>query len=82
MAVVRYFGKLKGMTGKSQETMAVDTIRSLLREIKTAYGEEAYQTAKRGHIIVDGKNAGSYGGFGMKLTEENVIQLLPVCGGG
>lgn len=82
MVVVRYLGKLKELTGTSQESLPAKNVRGLLCEIKMRYGIEAYKTARTGHIIVDGQNAGSHGSFGMKLTDGNVVQLLPVCGGG
>lgn len=70
------------MTDSSQEVLPAADVRAMLAEIKTRHGEEAYRTAKKGHIIVDGENAGSHGGFRMKLAEASTVQLLPVCGGG
>lgn len=82
MATIKYFGKLKQMVGSAQEVLPVADVRAMLVEIRTRYGEEAYHTAKKGHIIVDGENAGSHGGFHMKLVGTSTVHLLPVCGGG
>ncbi|MEG0597480.1 MAG: MoaD/ThiS family protein [Oscillospiraceae bacterium] len=82
MATVRYFGLLRERTGMREETLPAPSVATMLREIERRHGKEAAHMAKKGHIIVNGENAGSHKGFRMKLSSGDVVQLLPVCGGG
>ena len=82
MVTVKYFGKLRTVIGKREETLSVLRVSDLLKWIKNSYGKEAYTIARRSHIIVNGESAGLHGGFRMKLESGDVIQILPVCGGG
>lgn len=82
MATIKYFGQLRALAGIRQEDIDAATVRALLKQVKDRYGDEAYQKAKRSHIIVDGQNAALIGGFSAKLDQTSEVQLLPVCGGG
>lgn len=82
MVTVKYFGKLRTVIGIKEETLEVSRVLDLLKDIKKFHGSEAYTIAKRSHIIVNGESAGLHGGFRMKLDSGDIVQILPVCGGG
>lgn len=82
MITVRYYGKLSRKTGTGEECLEAGTLSQLLKEIKRRYGTEVYKEARRSNIVVNGENAGSRGGYALKLNSGDTVLFLPICGGG
>ncbi len=82
MASVIYAGILKQKTGvKTEEIDGVDLV-TLLKNIKKQYNSEIYKLAKSSLILVNEVNAGNINGYKTKLTKDDIVKFLPVCGGG
>lgn len=64
------------------ELMEGGSVSAVLNEIKKQHGSAAYKEAKRSHILVNGENAGLYGGYSMKVNDGDEMIFFPVCGGG
>jgi molybdopterin converting factor small subunit len=82
MAVVKYLGYIKKLTNLQSEEMNVGTVAEMLKEIKNRYGNEAYKLAKKSQIIVNNESVAMFDGFRTNLKTDDIVQLLPVCGGG
>ena len=82
MALVRYHGRLADLTGCREETMDGNNVSRLLDQIKKYRGVEAYRLAKRSHIIVDRRSAGTEKGFRTPAGSDSLVEFIPVCGGG
>lgn len=64
------------------ELLEGGSVSAVLKEIKKRHGPEACKAAKTSHILVNGENAGLYGGYGMKVKDGDEVTFFPVCGGG
>lgn len=82
MAEVRYIGQIKQLTHRSSEKLEVDTILQMLKKIESNYGTEAYLMAKKSHIAVNNTSITMLEGFRSKLEDDDVVHIIPVCGGG
>lgn len=82
MATIKYFGRIKQLTNSEQTEIEARTIDGMLKIIRSQHGKEAYLMAKKSHLVVNGENAGLYGGFRMKLKDTDVVMIVPVCCGG
>ncbi len=82
MARIRYIGDIRKFTNTQSEEMNVHTISEILKTIRLKYGNEAYLVAKRSHILMNNENMTSILGLYQKLSLEDVIIFVPVCGGG
>lgn len=82
MATVKFFGQIKQLTNEEQTVIEARTIDAMLKIIRKQHGNEAYLMAKKSHLVVNGENAGLYGGFRMKLKATDVVMIVPVCCGG
>ncbi|WKY47651.1 MoaD/ThiS family protein [Eubacteriaceae bacterium ES3] len=82
MARVKYLGRLKQLTKGEQAVIDAGTIGGMLKVIRQQHGKEAYLMAKKSHLVVNGENAGLYGGFRMKLKDSDLVMIVPVCCGG
>lgn len=54
MAEIKYFGKLRTLCGKNEDSIAAKSLAELLRAINNLYGKEAKKAAKAALITVDG----------------------------
>lgn len=82
MVNVKYHGILIKLTGKKEEEYNSTKLKDLLTEMKKRYGKETYKYAKMSYIMINEQNAGSLKGYNSPLTDGDIVELLPVCGGG
>ncbi|MEL7657702.1 MAG: MoaD/ThiS family protein [Bacillota bacterium] len=82
MAEIRYVGYIKKLTQVEIEELNADTITHMLKEIEKKYGEEAYKVAKQSHIFINHKSIAGLKGFRTPLKTSDIVQIVPVCGGG
>ncbi len=82
MATVKYYGILLKQTGCSEESVEAKNIKELLKQLKTKYGKEFYTYAKKSYILINETPASNIDGYSSKLKTDDVVQFLPVCGGG
>lgn len=82
MIKVTYYGDLARKTGAMVEYLEGESVSEILKAMKKRHGADVYKTAKRSHILVNGENAGLYGGYRMKIKEGDEVVIFPVCGGG
>ena len=79
---VRYRGALSDVTGVEEEDFNANTVRDILKHIKTNYGADAEKKAKSMLIAIDGESMLLRDGFATVLADGEVVQFLPICGGG
>ncbi len=79
---VKYYAKLAKMAKKKEERIEAKNVKKLLSEIEKKYGKDAYKIAKTSHILINDETCASMGGFKAKLTSNDIVRFLPVCGGG
>lgn len=82
MAKVRYLGVVRNLVNKKEEEIEAKNVRELLKKIKKIYGREVYNICRKSHLAVNGENVSLHGGYFMKLSDEDSVWILPVCGGG
>lgn len=82
MVEVRYIGYIKELTNVPSEEFNVDTIALMLKEIEKRYGKEAYKVVKKSHILVNHTSIVGLKGFRTSLKTNDIVQIVPVCGGG
>lgn len=82
MSKVFYYGALREMTGKKEEVLESNDIKTCLNIIRKLYGKEAYKEAKRSLITLNGVSILSIDNFKTIVSEEDEIRFLPICGGG
>ena len=82
MSRVYYYGALREVIGKKEDTFDTKDIKSCLRHIKTVYGTEAYKEAKRSLITLNGISILSMDNFKTRTGPDDEIRFLPICGGG
>jgi len=79
---VKYRGDLAEAAGIPSETVSADTVADVLKHIKKAYGADAYKSAKRMVIAVNGKSILLMKNEKTALNEGDTVAFLPICGGG
>ena len=77
---VKYRGEPLG--GISEENISVATVSDVLKHIKKSYGTEAYKSAKRMAIAVNGKSILLLKNEKTALKDGDTVTFLPICGGG
>lgn len=82
MSRVYYYGALREMTGRKEESFDITDIRRCLSVIRSRYGVEAYKEAKRSLITLNGVSILSFDNFKTKTKPEDEVRFLPICGGG
>lgn len=53
MAEIKYFGSLRTLCGRNEDSVAAENLTELLEAINRLYGREAKKAAKSSLIIVD-----------------------------
>ncbi len=82
MIHVKYYGKMRSLTGRTEELLAVDRIDRLVKEIGFNHGSEASKAAKRSSVLLNGKNVALINGYRTRLHQGDVVQIMPVAAGG
>lgn len=93
---VRFFTTLRELTGKKEETLEfsrgkVVTVESVLERLKELYGKsliEYVYDPKNGEVrgflqfLVNGRSIASFEGLKTKLSDGDVLAIIPPVGGG
>ncbi len=82
MVTVKYHGMFVKKIGTASESFESGSIKDLLKQLKVKYGKEVYSYAKMSYILVNDINVSNENGYKTKLVSGDIIQFLPVCGGG
>lgn len=80
--LLKYRGPLRELTGRDTDTAEVSLVRDALKYIKTAYGAEAYSTARKMLIAVNGKSVLLLNNLHTHLADGDDVSFLPIAGGG
>ncbi|GHT79348.1 hypothetical protein FACS1894104_3910 [Actinomycetota bacterium] len=80
--IVFFRGDIINAVGTKQVIMQANTVRDLMRQIKSQYGKETYKNAKRMLIAVNGLAAIKQKGYSTPLNDGDIVKLFPICGGG
>lgn len=78
MAYVEYFGGLRNMTGKTEEELTAENLKSLIGHIGALYGKKAGRFAKSSLIVVDDKRVLSIGK--VKFSDSSRVGFYPTAG--
>jgi molybdopterin synthase sulfur carrier subunit len=93
---VRFFTTLRELTGKKEETLEFSknetvTVQSVLKHLAKLHGKsfaEYVYDHKTGEVrgflqlLVNGRSASSFEGLNTKLSEGDVLAIIPPVGGG
>jgi len=93
---VRFFTTLREITGKREETLEFSrgkavTVESVLRRLTELHGKsltEYVYDPKTGEVrgflqfLVNGRNTASFNGMETKLSDGDVLAIIPPVGGG
>lgn len=79
---VIYKGELERLLGKSEDTFTASSVNDILKQIRKQYGKDAYKTAKRMLIVVDGESITLKNHYKTKLDNVTEVGFFPICGGG
>jgi len=93
---VRFFTTLRELTGKKEETLEfsrgkVVTVESVLERLKELHGKsltEYVYDPKNGEVrgflqfLVNGRSIASFEGLKTKLSDGDVLAIIPPVGGG
>ena len=79
---VKYRGELRDFTKLSAEHLTADTVSDVLKHIKRTYGNDAFKSAKRMVIAVNGKSILLLKNEKTALSDGDTVTFLPICGGG
>lgn len=82
MSKVYYYGALREMTGRKEDSFDIHDIKGCLSTIRRKYGAEAYKEAKRSLITLNGVSILSFNNFKTETKPEDEVRFLPICGGG
>lgn len=83
MIHVKYYGFMRTLTGVSEEQYEpVGAIDKLVRAVGAKHGKEAEKMAKRSFVLLNGKNVGLINGYKTKLSDGDIVQIMPVTAGG
>lgn len=82
MITLKYFGALRQLTGKTQESIAAKKIRSVLKYLRQTYGKETALKAKRCLILINNDNINLHQGMSTALKPGDTVGFVPVCAGG
>lgn len=82
MAKVYYYGALREMVGRKEDSFDIHDIKGCLGAIKKMHGTEAYKEAKRSLITINGVSILSMENFKTSVKDMDEIRFLAICGGG
>ena len=82
MAKLHYYAPLRGVIGHEEDEADVRTAGDALRYVRSAYGKDAYKSAKSALIVVNGVSIEQYQGMKTRVQPGDTVGFLPLCGGG
>lgn len=82
MIKVQYYGLLRSLIGVKEEVMDEKKVANVIKEINKKYGKEIAIEARRSFVLVNGKNAALLKGYKTTLKDGDIVQIMPVTGGG
>ena len=82
MPTVKLNGRLKQIARTKEAGVPGETVRELVDNLGSMYGERFVLYLKRGTILVNDKNAKDLEGEGTRLGPDDVVSIYPPMGGG
>ena len=79
---IKYRGDLAELTKVSSENLDVSSVSDVLKHIKKTYGNDAFKSAKRMVIAVNGKSILLLKNEKTALSNGDTVTFIPICGGG
>ena len=79
---IKYRGDLAELTKVSSENLDVSSVSDVLKHIKKTYGNDAFKSAKRMVIAVNGKSILLLNNEKTALSNGDTVTFIPICGGG
>lgn len=80
MAIIKYYGDLRQLTGKENDELPADSLSELLGLIGKLYGAKAKKAAKTSLIVADTEKVLAI--KKVSLKENSEVGFFPMCGGG
>ncbi len=80
MAHITYYGDLRSLTAKNEESIQAETLTELLNTVGSLYGKNAKKAAKSSLIVVNNEKVLSI--RKVKLDDLSQVGFFPMCGGG
>ena len=80
--LLKYRGPLRELTGRDADTAEAASVKDALKYIKSTYGADAYSTAKKMLIAVNGKSVLLLSNLRTPLSDGDDVSFLPIAGGG
>lgn len=80
MASIKYFGDLRTLTGKPDDSIEAASLSELLSSIGKQYGKAAKKAAKSSLIVVDSEKVLVI--RKVKLQKSSEVGFFPMCCGG
>jgi molybdopterin converting factor small subunit len=82
LITVRYRSGLADTIGKTEEIIHAGNVAGVLKYIKLNYGKEAFKAARAMVIAVNEISILKLKALRTELAEGDVVQFLPISGGG
>lgn len=80
MANIKYYGDLRALTGKNEDSIEAGSLTELLRELERRYGKPAKKAAKSSLIVADGEKVLAI--RKVRLQPGSEVGFFPMCCGG
>lgn len=77
-----YKADVATLTGVSSERYEADTVKDVLKQIKSRHGKEAYKAAKAMLITVNGLSIQMEHHFSTRLENGDTVGFFPLAAGG
>lgn len=82
MITVKYYGPLRRLAGMPEEEIEANRVSEIIKAIGRRHGKEAAKEAEKCFIMVNGRNAALLNGFLTPLKSGDLVQIIPLTGGG
>jgi len=80
MAHISYYGDMRTLSGKTEDSIDAESLSELLKEIGKTYGKKAQKAAKSSLIVADNEKVLSI--RKIKLKSDSEVGFFPMCCGG
>ncbi|NCB74902.1 MAG: MoaD/ThiS family protein [Clostridia bacterium] len=80
MAHISYYGDMRTLSGKTEDSIDAESLSELLKVIGKTYGKKAQKAAKSSLIVADNEKVLSI--RKIKLNSDSEVGFFPMCCGG
>ncbi len=80
MAHISYYGDMRTLSGKTEDSIDAESLSELLKVIGKTYGKKAQKAAKSSLIVADNEKVLSI--RKIKLKSDSEVGFFPMCCGG